>query len=152
MTKANQSRSIPWRGIGIACAGVVFLGGTVCAAQRPQGRVLTNEDIATPAPPPAPPAAASPSAPAAPTASQPAAPPAAAEPSGPEAEVRRLTAILMALGEASDEMDRKAQEATTVIDRNHYSSMRDCLANLLTDYRSFIDQAQAQVRAAQQAQ
>ncbi|MBI2818705.1 MAG: hypothetical protein HYX73_01885 [Acidobacteria bacterium] len=142
---------ILWRGIGIACAGVVFLGGTVCAAQRPQGRVFTNEDIASPAPPPAPPAEASPSAPAAPAASQPDAT-AAAEPTGPEAEVRRLTAILMALGEASDEMDRKAQEATTVIDRNHYSSMRDCLANLLTDYRSFVDQAQAQVRAAQQAQ
>lgn len=128
--------------------GLFFLSGSVCLAQH---RVFTNDDIASPAPAPQPAAPAAESPAAAPDANQPeAAPP--AEPTGPQAEVKRLTAILMALGEASDEMDRRAQSATTEIERNHFNTLRDCLSNVLTDYRSFIDQAQRQVQASQSPQ
>jgi hypothetical protein len=131
-----------------------FLSAPVFA-QRGQGRVFTNEDIgsqpsAPPAPAPATPAAspaAAAVAAAAPSDSAPANPASAAQ-----ENLRQLTAIVNDVGAAADLLGDKIREggadAATLA---RWTTMKDCLTNVLVEFRGFAAQAQAEAAPASPA-
>ncbi len=148
--RINVCLAVWRRPVLLACLTILALNGSLWAAQRSQGRVFTNEDVQT-APPPAPAAAAEPAAPAAAKESG-AAASAETAPEIPSDLLKRLLAIQAVLGQAFDDLTAKMQQQPDDAEYSRLTAMRDCLGNLMVDYKAEIEQVQAAAQHAQSAQ
>jgi hypothetical protein len=135
----------------VASAALLFFGSSTLAAQRSQGRVFTNEDVASPAP--AQPAAASETGnQPAPSASQPSTTP-AAQPSdargSQDDELKKLTALQTALTQAQNEIEARLEQASDQALTSRLTAMQECLNNLLTESRNLISEHQGRLQRQQ---
>ena len=133
------------RRAAMALAVLLLLESYVLAAQRSQGRVFTNEDVASPAP--AQPAAA-PETPA-PSASQPGTAPAAQPSDAPgsqDEELKKLMALQTALTQAQNEIEARLGQASDQALTGRLTAMQECLNNLLTESRNLVSEHQGRLQ------
>jgi len=140
--------AILWRRVAMALVALLLLGGYGVAAQRSQGRVFTNEDVASPAP--AQPAAAPETGnQPAPSASQPGTAP-AAQPSDAQGsqdeELKKLTALQTALTQAQNEIEARLGQASDQALTSRLTAMQECLNNLLTESRNLVSEHQGRLQ------
>ena len=146
MGKAIFISPILWRRVTVASAALLFIGSSAFAAQRSQGRVFTNEDVARPAP--AQPAASETGSQPAPSASQPNTTP-ATQPSAQgsqDDELKKLTALQTALTQAQNEIEARLGQASDQALTTRLTAMQECLNNLLTESRNLISEHQGRLQ------
>jgi len=147
MGELTHEGAILWRRVAMALVALFLLESYGLAAQRSQGRVFTNEDVASPAP--AQPAAApetgnQPT----PSASQPSTTP-ATQPSAQgsqDEELKKLMALQTALTQAQNEIEARLGQASDQAVTSRLTAMQECLNNLLTESRNLVSEHQGRLQ------